>query len=313
MLLAVGAATTAAALLPATSALAATSIVSIVNGTKSGQVVSLGSGTYTFSNFGSNKIGLDLTGKGGMKGTSSSATIVQMTAYSSTKASLVPTAAGTGNPLNLMAISGSPTLSNFTLQGTPQGHNYNGLKVASTTNAKLTNVKVLAIPGSGYNPPQETFAINDLHTSGSTYSNVTVDGQGVGASGLAANSSSNITITNSTFTGMKYSAGVALWQTKNATLTNVVTTNNRTGLNFERCSGTITVTSPTILNEGNQDFYIGSDQGSAKITITNPTYYGHLRIRVPVNYRGAANKQLRSDIKVLVNGVNKTSSIVTWI
>jgi hypothetical protein len=308
----IGVVATGAALIPASSAMAATSITSIVNATPSGSVVKLGSGTYSASNF-TNSIGVNIAGKAGLSGTSASGTVVQLNQYSSTRAGVVPTAKGTSNPLYLMSAGGSPRLSNFTLQGTPQGHLYNGLKLSNTSNAVISNVKVAAIPGAGYNPPQETFAINDQRSTGSRYSNVTVDGAGVGAVGIGANSSSNISVSNSSFNNNKYSAGVAFWQTKNITLTNVSSKNNRTGLNFERCSGTITISSPTILNESNQDLYIGSDQASAKITITNPTYSGHLRIRVPAVYRGVANRQHKSDIRVLVNGVDRTSSVVTWI
>ena len=213
-----------------------------------------------------------------------------------------------------MKATGSPKLSGFTLQGTSQGHLYNGLILQSTSYASVSNVTVKAIPGAGYNPPQETFGINDQRSSHSQYTNVVVDGAGVGATGLASNSSSYVGISKSSFVNNKYSAGVALWQTSNATLTDVVSTSNRTGLNFERCSGTITVTRPTIKYESNQDLYIGSDWGSAQIVITDPvTSYGQLRIRVPTYYRGVLNKQRKSDIHVYVGGVDRTSSVVTWI
>jgi len=310
-LIATGAVAAASVLLAAAPA-EATSIMSMVSSTPAGKVVQVGSGTYAWSNF-SNKVGLDVSGKGGLAGAGTSSTVLEMASYTSTDAGLVPTKAGTSNPLYLMTASGSAKLSNFWLKGTAQGHLYNGLKISRGSSATVTNVKITGVPGSGYNPPQETSTIDDLNGSHDSFSNVSEDGQYLAALGFAANSASNVSISNSTFTNNKYSAGAAFWQTNGVTLKNVISTNNRTGLNFERCSGTITITNPTIENESNQDIYIGSDQGSAKITITNPVYSGHLRIRVPATYRGGANKQKKSDIHVIINGVDRTSSVVTWI
>jgi hypothetical protein len=309
----VGAATAGALLLAATPAEAATSVRTTVSNTSSGAIVSLYSGTYGFSNFGTDNIGLNLAGKGGLNGAGTASTVVKMYAYSSTKGYLVPTATGTSNRLFLMNATGAAKLSNFWLQGTAQGHLYNGLKLSRGTGASVSNVKITAVPGAGYNPPQETFTINDQNGSGDRFSYIQEDGTNIAAVGIGANSASNISISNSSFVNNRYSAGVALWQVYNATLTNVVSKSNRTGLNFERCSGSITIKHPTIQYESNQDLYIGSDQASARITITDPVYSSHLRIRVPAVYRGVTNKQRRSDIHVLVNGVDRTSSIVTWL
>lgn len=310
---ALAAASAGALLLTATPAEAATAIRTTVASTSSGQVAYIGSGTYGFSNFGSDNVGLNLAGKGGLSGAGTASTVVKMYSYTSTKGYLVPTSPGTSNPLYLMNATGAAKLSNFWLQGTAQGHLYNGLKISRGVGAAVTNVKITAVPGAGYNPPQETATINDQNGSGDKFSYISEDGTNIAALGLAANSASNVSISNSSFVNNRYSAGVALWQTYNATLTNVVSKSNRTGLNFERCSGTITIKHPTIQYESNQDLYIGSDQTSAKITITDPVYSSHLRIRVPATYRGVANRQRKSDIHVLVNGVDRTSSIVTWL
>ena len=309
---AVAVAAAAAVALAATPA-EALSIGGTISATPSGQVVKLSSGTYAWSNFGSDHIGLNLAGKGGLAGAGTSSTVLQMNSYSSTYGGIVPTAPGTSNPLYLVAASGYAKLSGFWLKGTSQGHLYNGIKISRGTYASISNVRITGVPGAGYNPPQETATINDQNGSHDSFSGITEDGQNLAALGFASNSASNVTVSNSSFVNNKYSAGAAFWQTSNVTLKNVTSKYNRTGLNFERCSGTITISSPTILNESNQDLYIGSDQTSAKITITNPVDSGHLRIRVPATYRGVANKQRKSDIHVLVNGVDRTSSVVTWI
>lgn len=309
---AVGALAAASVLLAAAPAEAA-SIRSMVTATRAGQIVKVGSGTYVWSNFGTDHIGLNLSGKGGLAGTGTASTVLEQAAHSSTYARIVPTAKGSNNPLYLLAATGGAKLSNFWLKGTNQGHLYNGVKISRGYYASMTNVKITGVPGSGYNPPQETATINDQNGSHDTFSHITEDGQNLAALGFAANSASDVTVAYSSFVNNKYSAGGAFWQTHNVTLRNVVSKYNRTGLNFERCSGTITIANPTILGESNQDLYIGSDRASARIIITNPVYSGHLRIRVPATYRGVANRQHKSDIHVIVNGVDRTSKVVTWI
>jgi hypothetical protein len=96
-------------------------------------------------------------------------------------------------------------------------------------------------------------------------------------------------------------------------MTDVITTNNRTGVNLERASGHINLVRPTFSGNTAQDIYVGSDQGSAKITITDPKFSGKLRIRIAQNYWAGTNLQRKSDIRVIINGVDRTSSVVAWL
>lgn len=271
----------------------------------------LGSGTFTFNNF-AGTIGAELPN--GFSGQGENSTVLEMTPHSSSKGGLVPTAGGTTNPLIMLeSQGGSPLLKDFTLQGTNQGHLYHGLRIKNTTNARVENVRVRAIPGDDKVNPGETFGIADFRSTGSTYSGVEVDGAGVGATGLGLNNSTDTTVSDSYFHDNPYSAGIAAWQSSNLTLTDVITKNNRTGLNFERVSGSVRIVRPTIEGNTAQDIYVGSDQGSAKITIIDPVFSGRLRIRIPSNYWAGPEQQRRSDIHVIINGVDRTNDVVQWL
>ena len=119
-------------------------------------------------------------------------------------------------------------------------------------------------------------------------------------------------VTGSTFTRNPFSAGIAAWQTHDLTVTDSVFSQNKTGINLERMSGAVTVTRATFA--GNTvDLHVGSDRGSTPITLIDPVFTGTLRVQVSPRYMGVANRQLRSDIHVIVHGQDVTSSVVTWI
>lgn len=285
----------------------------------------LGNATYTFSDFTVFKeehwVGAVLP-RGGLTGQGEANSIVRMDPMTSTKAGEVPPRdSGEVNPMDMLMLSGtagsmaSPTFSGFTLHGTPQGHVYNGLRTNYTRGARFSHVKVVAVPGDYYINPGETFGINDWQGHGNTYTDIEVDGAGVGASAIALNSSEDPVVTRAYLHDNPYSAGVAAWQTRNVTLTDVRTIGNRTGLNFERVSGSVVLTRPTILGNPEQDLFIGSDWGSATYTITDPVLAAgaKLRIRLPATELGSPNKQRREDIKVIVNGADVTATLVQWL
>lgn len=290
----------------------------ILAGSPAGATTALGAGTFAFSDFASSLIGVDLGASGSLHGAGSKSTTIAMTAHSSSKSGVVPTADWTTNQLYLMSVTGaSPDLAGFTLRGTAQGHLYNGLRVGQATNARVDDVTVAAIPGNNDIPPGETFGINDWRTNGSVYTNIEVDGSGrVGGSGFATNSSTNVTVRHGNFHDMRAN-GTAFWQTSGVTLDDVTVKNNVTGLNFERTTGTITVNDPTFAGN-NQDVYLASDQGGGTLVIKDPTfgntYSGHkINIQVPKTYRGVANDFNRSSVKVIIGGVDRTADVVHWV
>lgn len=285
----------------------------------------LGAATFTVDDFGVVKDGRTVGAvlpASGLTGAGAGATTVQMTPNTSTKAALVPpNDPAYTNPLDLLMVAGTagspaaPTLRGFTLRGTPQGHLYNGLRMSHTRGARVSDVRVVAVPGDYHINPGETFGINDWQGHGNTYTGVEVDGAGVGASGLGINSSSNVTVTSADLHHNPHSAGLAAWQTTTVTLVDVRSAHNRTGLNFERVAGAVVITRPTLVGNTEQDLYIGSDLGSATYTITDPVLAPgtKLRVRLPRNEMGSPNLQRRDDIRVLVNGADVTAAVVHWL
>lgn len=293
-----------------------------------GQPLSLGAGTFSVDNFGSNLgsplthvsdesllMGMDLApAVTGIAGAGVDKTVIQMTPRTSTHAGDIPTQVPETNQFSLLRVEGSPQLHDFTLKGTDQGHLYNGLRVHEATNARVTNVKVTGIPGDNYMPPGETFGMEDYRGTNNVYENIEVDGQGVGASGFGANISKNTTIRNGYFHDNPHSCAATFWRCEDVTLLDCKAANNHAGFNFEQVSGTVNIVRPQVTNCRDADISIASDQGSASYTITDPVLAPGqtLRIMVPEEYNGVPNQQKKSDIHVVVHGVDVTDQVVTW-
>lgn len=278
-----------------------------------GSGASLGAGTYTMNNFASSLLGADMTGR--LVGAGSDSTVVKMTPHSSTKAGSVPKKAWTTNQLSLIRIQNASTIKGFTLQATDQDHLYNGLRISRSSGTDVSDVRVLGVPGGDDIPPGETFGINDFHTNGTTYSNVEVDGNGSGAANFGANSSSNVTISNSYFHDSGHANGVTFWQTRNVTVRNTRSTGNfDTGFNFERVSGTVLLDHVTVTGNKLADLRIDSDQGSAVYRIVDPVFSGKtLDILMTPKYMGSPNLQKKSDVHVIMHGVDVTDQVVRWV
>lgn len=292
-----------------------------------GQPLTLGAGTFSFDNFGSNPAhstdgrfdqqGADIPASiPGIAGAGIDRTVIRMTPHTSTHAGDIPATPMTTNQYSLMRVWGSPNLHDFTLQATDQGHLYNGLRLHMVTNARVTNVKVTGVPGSASSPPGETFGINDYRSTGSVYKNIEVDGSGLGASGFGANDSSNLTITNGNFHDNRYGIGATFWQSKDITLVDCTSTNNHGGFNFERVSGTVNLIRPRISGiTSGHDISIGTDNTQAVYNIIDPVLAPgqKLRILVGKNYLGKPSPQQRSDVHVYVNGVDRANELVQWV
>ncbi len=288
----------------------------IINGSTSSKI-QLAAGTFTFNDFQSNAWGVELKGKS-LNGAGQERTFIRMNPRTSTKAGMVPTAAFSTNQLSLMMVTGSPTISNFTLAADDQGHLYNGLRVSQTTGAKVSNVTVVAIPGNSNSPPGETFAINDYRSSGNVYSNIVIDGGNNSAAGFGVNGSSNLTINGLRSVNNKYSSAITFWKTNNATLNDFVADNNHKSINFEQNTGTFNIVRPKFGSSAvGFDLSVFSNISSNKVIISDPILAPGQKIRIrpyigAVAYNGV-NKQVRSDIVVRVNGVDKTNELVQWM
>ncbi|MFE4469565.1 right-handed parallel beta-helix repeat-containing protein [Leifsonia sp. NPDC056824] len=207
-----------------------------------------------------------------------------------------------------------------TLQGTAQGHIYNGLVVYYCTNAIVENCSFLAIPGASSAPPGETFPINNYLSNNTTIRNVLVDGQGASATGIGHNQANGILVQNSTFQNMGHGAGVSQYECTNITYENCTFQNNHSaGANFEKNNATsITMVGCTFHNNGH-NMIVDTDGSSSIVKIYDPIWDGmnsgvpfkvcvHSTYAYPPVANPPANKQLPSDIHLYIGGVDVTAT-----
>lgn len=288
-----------------------------VNSASTSNKVALPAGTYTFSDFADDNYN-STTGFGaelkvaGLLGSGIGQSIIEMVANTSTKTA--PTSGTNGYTLVRFTQAGV-TLDGFTLQGTTQQNLYNGIRVGGA-NPTLSNLKIIAIPGNDKQPPGETFGINLFSGSGGTTTNVEIDGGGVGASAFATNTWSNGHTWKDCYAhDNPYSAGAALWQhSGGASLIRFKSHNNRVGLNLERTTGTITCTDPDFAGNSVYDVFFGNDQSSdCQLVLAYTTApAANVTVHIGATEQGAPNLITRSNVKLTVGGVDKTSTYVTW-
>jgi hypothetical protein len=276
------------------------------------KAVALPAGSVTLHDFAAGEERIDAAripaASAGLVGAGVDRSTLTLAPHSSTRKSRVPTVEYQVNPLNEVRISSThAVVGDLTLQGTAQGHTYNGLRIERSTDPRIANVKVVGIPGDMDRPPGETFGINDYKTVGAQYDHVEVDGAGVGAAGFAANGSQDITVCDASSHDNKVSMGFAFWQVKNITMIDdVAKRNGFTGFNFERVSGTVKLIRP-VAQDNRWDMRVVSDQGSATYTIVDPDLThtqvpGKWTVEVPSTYYKHPSLQKRSQIHLIVNG-----------
>ena len=214
---------------------------------------SLGAGTYALRDFVSQSSGAVISG-GTLRGAGVGRTVVQMAANSSTRAASVPgngnNQGGLANPVNpLYLLRGVSDLENVTVQGTQQGHLYNGLYMTGA-NPVIRHVQINDIPGNSNANPGETFAVGVNRASGTgTVDDLTING-GSGALssavGLAINNSdADWNITDLTANHLTYSAGIALWQVRGTmNIRHYVQRGGARSLGAERMAGTVNLIDP---------------------------------------------------------------------
>jgi hypothetical protein len=250
---------------------------------------------------------------GGLRGSGVDQTVFRMKANTSTKASSVPAqATAHTNQLDLIRIGAgggtvrSPIVSDLTLQGTPQGHTYNGLLMYHSTAGRVTDVQVTGIPGNASSQPGETFGVNDYRSDGTVYTRLTIDGQGVGASGFGGNLGSNVSIIDSISKNNANAHGFTQYTMNNVTYRNVVSQDNgASGFNFERVSGTVIMDHCTTLGNA-VPITIANDASSARFIITDPVFEGPKLVIKVTGYAGVTTTtQVVSDITLSINGINR--------
>ncbi len=216
----------------------------------------VGPGTITFSDFTANggRVGKMLPATG-YTGNGIGVTVLEMVASSSTKAALVPAqSTGSTNPLQLLrTFSGNLTVggvySGFTLQGTAQGHLYNGLMIDHELNPRLSDLLINGIPGDNASNPGETFGVNLYGCNGAVLTRVEVDGRlggvAVGASGVGWNTCTDATMQDCYVHDHAYGMPT-FWETHNITTHNLRSINNHLGINHERPSGVLRHYNPVL-------------------------------------------------------------------
>lgn len=289
--------------------------------TARGEAVSFARHRYRFSDFsvplgGPYRAGVAVGTPTALLGSGVGRTVFSMRSRTSTHARSIPTGKLQSNPLALLRVSGATTrLSGFTLQGTNQGHPYNGLVVDRIAKPRVSDVQVRDVPGTSSAPPGETFGLDDQHTSGAVYTRVEVDGDGIGAALFGSNGSRNVTVCDSRFHDSGHSFGVAFWHVRNIRLTDVISTgNHRAGLSFERVSGTVTITRPVLTGNGEADMRIASDQGSATYRIVDPVFTGkYFTVMLPPTYYSHPERQKRSQVHLIIHGKDVTTQRLRFL
>ncbi|MGN7799045.1 right-handed parallel beta-helix repeat-containing protein [Leifsonia sp. 22587] len=208
-----------------------------------------------------------------------------------------------------------------TLASTNQGSNYNGLILYYATNATVENSTILGFQGSSGFPPGETFPLNNYHSVNTLIRWVTVDGQGIGASGLGNNYCTSPLVQDSTFKNMGYGAGVTHYLTTDPTYERCTFSGNHLyGANFEKVSGTITLRNCTFSNN-RYPMCVDTDGTSAVVNVYDPIWDGmnsgvpfkilrHNTYAFPAGNPSPPNKQNVSDFHIFQNGVEVTSSVL---
>lgn len=233
------------------------------------------------------------------------------------------------NPYFVARFDGSPQISGVTFLGTRQNvsgkpSDYNGVVLFKTTSASMSDVLIKGMYGSGAWPPAETMLLNLYMAVGTQLNRVEIDGMGRSASGIGLNMVAGATLNKVWCHDLPHGSGITTYMSTGALVfTDVqVDRSNWAGLNFERCSnGSITVRRPRI-RDCAIDMIVDSDKGSVPVLIEDPDLEPGTKFRVvvaaryqyppPVDAQGkplwnqaAANKQLASDIRLTVNGVNR--------
>jgi hypothetical protein len=237
-------------------------------------------------------------------------TIIRLKPYSSTFAWSVPsqTQGGT-NQLHILRMNNGvepQIFSDVWIQGTEQGHNYNGIMIGqSKPGTTLERVLVTGIPGNDGTPPGETHGIGwwqspggiskDLEVDGYRWTGDTyadrVKGEKVGAAPIGWNSSDNAKAYN-IYTHDSLRSMPTFWQSNNAETWNLQSINNDAGINHEESFGIIHH-QPVIYGSSNHQ-HIGfmSQRGDGKLTIIGATVDTWMGVGKEPGPIGKGNKML---------------------
>jgi hypothetical protein len=265
-------------------------------------------GLYPFRDFSTSGYGIINDNIAGFEFDPVKPTIFQQIPHSSTKASQVPTAANTTNPLCLLRFGKNiPVLitGRFILAGTDQGHLYNGLSCYMwAAGSYVESLLVTGIPGGGNAPPDETFAIDWYRCTNNTFDDPETDGYQytwtqaadgtltytkssapVGGSPFGGNGSTGLVLNRPNFHDSYVS--MPTWDLCSGVVTNDLLSlhNGNTsaagkygsvGINHEHDSGTFVHNRPRLFMQGPgaQHVFLGADNSRATVRLNAPQWSG---------------------------------------
>ncbi|WP_422391751.1 hypothetical protein [Arthrobacter sp. N1] len=284
----------------------------------SGKILKLPAGVFEVSNFRDASVAIRVPKQ--VKGVIGEGrdTILRIKPNTSTFGGTVP-AQGTGQTNQLYVLRMNEglvpqVLSNFWLQGTPQGHLFNGIMVGmSKPGTTVENLLITGIDGNAGSPPGETFGLNWWRGSDSITRDIEVDayqwsgdrfasrvrGAQVGASPIGYNSHDRGKLWNA-FTHDSRFGMPTFWQSNNSETWNLQSIRNVIGINHEESFGTVHHEPVMHSSKTRRHVNFMSSRGDGALTIIgatndewiNPTTSGpigkgkKMLVLTPTNYTG---------------------------
>jgi hypothetical protein len=308
-----------------------------------GKILKLPEGVFEVSDFRNVSFAMNIPGN--VKGLigSGNNTILRIKANTSTFGPTVPTQAQGGtNQLYILRMNNGlqkQILSDVWIQGTEQGHLYNGVMVGKgQAGTEVKNVLITGIPGDAGSPPGETFGLNWWQLSGGITRDIEVDGYRwtgdtyaervkgakVGSSPIGWNNADNAKLYNA-YTHDSKTGMPTFWQSNNGETWNLQSIGNAAGINHEESFG-IVHHEPVIYGSANKNHisYM-SQRGDGNLTVigaTTDTWTGvgvapgpigkgkKMLVLTPYNYGTAGNKIVTKPTIVLDDGV--TPQAYVW-
>jgi hypothetical protein len=212
----------------------------------------------------------------------------------------------------------SPEIAGFTLVGTDQGHDYNGIRTAYADSPHVHDLEIIGIPGTAAGPPGETFSLATYEVRNLLVEDVDIDGRDASGEGVAAtlyglNNTDGATLRRITGHYATYGMGCANWQcTGEIVYEDVDFTNCRHPVNFEQqLGGSIRLTRVDMRGQTDSGPHItvNSNVASVPVLIEDPVIdQWPLRVGVSsADYLEAPQLQKVSDVQLVVGGRQVTA------
>lgn len=309
----------------------------------SGKILKLPAGVFEVSNFRDASLAIKIPARvKGMIGEGRD-TIIRIKANTSTYGNTVPAqSTGRTNQLYIIRMNDGTQpqmLSDFWLQGTEQGHLYNGIMIGnSKPGTTFKNVLITGVPGDAGTPPGETFGLNWWRGSDSITRDIEVDGfrwtgdtfagrvKGalVGASPIGYNSHDRAKLYNA-YTHDSNVGMPTFWKSHNGETWNLQSIRNVIGINHEESFGTVHHEPVVQDSKTRRHYTFMAKTGDGTLTIINPvnnewistTKSGpvglgkRVLMLTPTNYNGTNTNTIKTAPKIVL-GDGVTAVPYTW-